>query len=214
MAKFDLFRESQDFAQRLTDLLNKTVCNNTRLTAAVERSTGAVVVTNKPDKSDLARMTCVPICLSGKPKLYLGLSIRLRPDYSGQHLMVVSSAMLLAGAVDGSELLLHYDYERDKQDGYPEAHVQVCASSARWEDLLGGRPFKRLHLPVGGRRFRPTLEDLIEFLIAERLAEFRPGWKQVVDDHRHEFQMIQLRAAIRRHPDVAREALAELDRDD
>lgn len=34
--KFDLERDSRDFANRMTDLLNKTICDGIRLTAVVE----------------------------------------------------------------------------------------------------------------------------------------------------------------------------------
>ncbi|MFD3507618.1 hypothetical protein [Nocardia sp. NPDC058666] len=203
------------FANELTDLLNQTVCGNVRLTASVDKAEGVVVVQYRPTKTDLLRMEGIPVSLAGKTApLYIGLQMRLRPDSSGKHLMVVTSVMLLCTDIECSEELLHYDFEREKADSYPEAHLQVCATSPTWERLLKGRPLKRLHLPVGGRRFRPTLEDLIEFLVVEKLAEGRPGWRTALEKSRYDFQMIQLRAAIRRHPEVARDAVAALDRGD
>lgn len=68
-----------------------------------------------------------------------------------------------------------------------------------------------MHLPVGGRRYHPTLEDMVEFLITEKLARPKDGWKQAVADGREQFRKKQLRAAIRRDPDTARKALAKLD---
>ncbi len=51
---------------------------------------------------------------------------------------------------------------------------------------------------MGGRRFRPILEDVIEFLIVEQLAKPRDdGWKDVLDQEREEYYRIQLQAAIR-----------------
>jgi hypothetical protein len=35
---------------------------------------------------------------------------------------------------------------------------------------------------VGDKRFRPTLEDLVEFLIAEKLAQPKPGWEKAIAD--------------------------------
>jgi hypothetical protein len=130
--------------------------------------------------------------------------------------MVTSSVMILAWApdvADESNLLLHYDYERGKEI-YPEAHLQVCASSDAWREAgrrLDGkeRLLERLHLPVGDRRFRPTLEDVIEFLIREQLAEAHSGWEKALETSRRGFRDKQLKAAVRRRQEVA---VAELER--
>ena len=71
----------------------------------------------------------------------------------------------------------------------------------------------RLHFPAGGRRFRLTLEDVIEFLVAARLASGRQGWADVVAAEREEFYRIQLRAAVRRDPETARDVLRTLDQE-
>jgi hypothetical protein len=112
---------------------------------------------------------------------------------------------------DDQALLLHYDYERDK-DGYPEAHIQVEATSEAWDELLtsvgrGKIGVGRLHLPVGGRRFRPALEDLIEAFISDEILEGAPGWREFLNESRDDFRRLQLRAAIRREPDIAVAAL-------
>jgi hypothetical protein len=79
-------------------------------------------------------------------------------------------------------------------------------------DVGAGRDGQRArHLPVGGRRYRPTLEDMVEFLITERLARPKRGWKRAIADGREEFRKKQLRAAIRRDPDTARDALEKLE---
>jgi hypothetical protein len=111
-------------------------------------------------------------------------------------------------------MMLHYDYERDK-DKYHEAHLQISADPAEWSAIcenrgLGKRPFAKLHLSVGGRRFRPTLEDLISFLVAERLVTARPNWDTAVKAGQKRFEEKQLRAAIRRNPEVAKDAVAKL----
>jgi hypothetical protein len=58
----------------------------------------------------------------------------------------------------------------------------------------------KLHLPVGGRRFRPTIEDFIELLVDEKLARPKNGWRQVIAEGRKDFEERQLRAAVRRNP--------------
>lgn len=138
--------------------------------------------------------------------------MRLEQDEKDEYLTGRQSVMLLSTSADPADTLLHYDYERDKPDGYPDAHLQVCASSKPWKRIgvrLDGttRPLERMHLPVGGRRFRPTLEDVIEFLVTEGLAEAKPLWKEAVEAGHEDFRKKQLRAAIRRDPETARSAL-------
>jgi hypothetical protein len=157
----------------------------------------------------------VPLAIKRKPHLYLGTLFRMAADDSGRYPMIRSSVLYLSPDEDGSRLLLHYDYERDKADGYPEAHLQVCATSEGWDEVTArygakGRPLERLHLPVGGRRYRPTIEDLIEFLIVEELAaEHRQDWQDWVEAGRTRFEERQLRAAVRRNPDAAMEILRD-----
>ncbi|WP_231858948.1 hypothetical protein [Mycobacterium canetti] len=169
-------------------------------------------------KDNLDLTEGIPVTTGGRDaRFYLGLSIRLEPDRQQDHLMVTSSVMILATAADvadESNILLHYDYERGKE-GYPEAHLQICASSDAWRAAgrrLDGkeRLLERLHLPVGDRRFRPTLEDLIEFLIRERLAEPHDGWETAIAVSRSGFQRRQLKAAVRRDPETAIDELKQL----
>ena len=64
---------------------------------------------------------------------------------------------------------------------------------------------------MGGKRFRPCVEDVVEFLIVERLADGREGWREAVDGGRDSFTRIQAGAVARRYPNQARAALAGLD---
>ncbi|HEY3258705.1 MAG TPA: hypothetical protein VGJ95_00310 [Pseudonocardiaceae bacterium] len=111
--------------------------------------------------------------------------------------------------------LLHYDYERGKGGGYPEAHLQVCAHTATWNSIcerrdIGSRPLERLHLPVGGRRYRPTVEDVLDFVIREDLADSHPQAGAYIDAGRQRFHELQLRAAVRRNPAAAVEVLRDM----
>lgn len=214
---FDLAKESRRFKRELDELLNHTVCTGISLKSIVtSTSPQRTVVGYRITKDNQDVTEGIPVTTGrGAARFYLGLSIRLAPDDQRIHLMVTSSAMILATAADvadESNILLHYDYERGKED-YPEAHLQICASSDAWRDAgrrLDGRErlLERLHLPVGDRRFRPTLEDLIEFLIREKLAKPRRGWESAIEKSRARFRDKQLKAAVRRHPDTA---IAELE---
>jgi hypothetical protein len=142
------------------------------------------------------------------------MSFVLAADEFGQYLMVLSSYVGLFRDRELEQCLLHYDYERNKEDGYPESHLQVPTDSEHWRSLLDSSPqaadnLGKLHLPAGTRRFRPTVEDVIEFLVAERIAEAREGWERTLNASRDRFHRRQLHAAIRRHPDIAAEQLRE-----
>ncbi|MGH9280666.1 MAG: hypothetical protein ACRD12_21560 [Acidimicrobiales bacterium] len=112
------------------------------------------------------------------------------------------------------EPFCRYDYEREKADGYPEAHLHVYGDTDAIDRCSRSPTSKRLgdlHFPVGGRRFRPALEDLIAFLVREGMAMGKPGWEVVVESHRQRFHRIQLKAAVRRDPDTARSMLADME---
>lgn len=170
-------------------------------------------------KQDQDLTTGIPLTISGKqPRFFLGFFMHLRADDEQRFMMVTESMAILALAADLSRELLHYDYERDKPaqgKGYPEAHLQVCASSDHWEAagdrVTGGElSLSKIHLPVGpvgGRRFRPSLEDVVEMLIVEELVEYRDGWQEALNDTRRPFQQLQLKAAVRRNQELAKEAL-------
>jgi hypothetical protein len=213
--KFDLGEHAQHFAGELSDLLNNTICHGVRVTAVVGVKRDLIVLGYKTTKLDPVTSEGIPITLGHKPAhCYLGLSIRLQPDPEGEYLAVTSSFMGISATADLEQTLLHYDYERGKGNGYPEAHLQLDAASDEWSALcqragLGDRPLDKLHFPVGGRRYRPTLEDLIDFLITEGLAEPRPDWAEFVEAGREGFRRRQLKAAVRRDPDTAMEALRD-----
>jgi hypothetical protein len=213
VSRFDLRAAAEDFADQLSALLNNTVCNGIRLRAVIDRRTGIVVV-GYNISSDDHFSKALPLTRGPKPPSgYLALACRLAADdIEGKHLMVTDSFLGYYADADLNEELLHYDYQRDKAGDYPEAHLQVAAHSPVWERLAaarnrGGTPFGKVHLPVGGRRFRPTLEDMIEFLVVEHLADAHPGWEVHVKEGRERFMRSQLQAAVRRNPEVAIEAL-------
>lgn len=209
---FDLSRAARQFAEELTGTLNATVTDGVRLTAVTARQADAAFVGFGISKNQLQPRESFPLmAISGRPQVFMNVSYRLRADDERDYLMVQNSVVALAMDVEMDRELLHVDYERDKADDYPEAHLQVAASSEAWEELSPGRALSKLHLPVGPRRFRPSLEDVIEFVAREGLVGCRDGWRDVVQHGRQGFLRRQLRAAIRRNPDIAREILNEIE---
>lgn len=201
---------SRDFAETVQRLLNTTICNNVRIGTAVSADPRIVAIGHGVGGSriDTRRF---PVAISkGKPRSWLKVGYSLRMDPSGDHLAVNKSFIEVYAADDDKMALCRFDYERDKQ-GYPESHLQVYGESVALAAWSGNprRQLDRLHLPTGGRRYRPALEDVIEFLIVEGLADGRAGWRDVLSAERESYWRIQLRAAIRRDPWTALAAVGD-----
>lgn len=136
---------------------------------------------------------------------------RFVPNSTGEWIKTAWSSFALW--VDGSPFIrLEVDPDKGGHDVWLAAHLQVTAESLLLGYLLGlqGRKRRRLdslHLPVGGFRYRPCLEDFIEFAIDEELIPGKDGWKGVLDETREEYRMSQLRSLVQKYPDVARSAL-------
>jgi hypothetical protein len=144
--------------------------------------------------------------------LEIGCHIRLDDD-ERQFLTVQSSFFGIYLGDAAQHLLLHYDYERGKEP-YTEAHLQI---SGRHEALEGyirelgeKRGLGRIHLPVGGRRFRPAVEDVLEALIVERLVDPKDGWRSALDEKRKAFRKTQISAVVRRNHGTAIKELERL----
>ena len=77
-----------------------------------------------------------------------------------------------------------------------------------------GRPapdLHALHFPVGGRRFRPTLEEFLLFLDRENLFDnWKAGWRLKVLDSLDVWERRQAAATARQFPDEAVGALDAL----
>jgi hypothetical protein len=197
----------------LQDVLNTTICDGPTLTAIVHPGRPEVFVGHRLAKNSLESQRFRVRRGAGKTWCWLNLSFRLGLDGEQKYLTVMSSFIGVYAEDDDRSCLCHFDYERDKAD-YPEAHLQVFGKSqalARWGGRVQQRGLERLHFPVGGRRYRPILEDVIEFLVAEKLASGRDGWESVIDEGRRKFQQLQLRAAVRNDPETARQMLQEID---
>jgi hypothetical protein len=111
--------------------------------------------------------------------------------------------------------LLRCDYERSMHTA-PGAHRQVSAERGAFSQLLARAGHKTphdlgsLHLPVGGHRFRPCLEDFLQFLIQECMIDHRRYWRKAVEDGRQRWRLRQAGAVARDTPKVAVRVLTEL----
>ena len=202
-----LRNQTNGFTKEIQTLLNGTIANHVQI-KAVALPVGddrLFMLGHLLDKRTLTaeRFRLKP--RAPKVELWMDVSFQLRLDAEREHLMVHKSFIGLFGSKGAKHGLFHYDYERDKADGYPDAHLQVDASSEFFGTLNDpkcdpGRSLASLHFPVGGKRFRPCLEDVIEFLVVERIVQARDNHEKLLEAGRERFRRNQLMAAMRRDP--------------
>lgn len=206
----DIGAAARQFAVTLQEMLNKTVCDHAKIVAKLDD--GHAIVGTRLDstlKSHPVRMRSdTPVRLSIDVSCQLtfdedeGLFLTVKRSYCGVYL-----------GAEADDILLHYDFERNKER-YAEAHLQVCARHEGLERLRRAQGRKdglaKIHLPVGGRRLRPAIEDLVECLIVEGLVTPKAGWEPVLDRTRDEYRERQISAAVRRHPGTALRELRRL----
>jgi hypothetical protein len=219
----DLAEEAETFAAILTDVVNGTVATRVRFVVTpFEGPTELAWVF--PEGSTPARVALIPI-VSGlsagqAPRLWLRTMFQVRLDETEDHLAVHKSVFGLVIDEASGRPAIRVEYDRDQgnepDDQTPAthrrsaAHVQIHGSSEELAYVQGlnghGRlkGLEKFHIPVGGRRFRPSLEDFIEFLWAERLIPgLHDAWQEVLRRHRRNWLALQLRAAVRNDPDTA-----------
>jgi hypothetical protein len=141
----------------------------------------------------------------------LSANYKLCVDSHQSHLAVEHSTFVLNAKLDRTPII-RWDYDRDARTK-PRSHVQITAHRGALSHLLSRLNHKTphniesLHIPTGGERFRPCLEDVVEFLIRDCGFQGKPGWEAELRQGRARWRRIQTRAVVR---DAPAEAAAEL----
>lgn len=146
-------------------------------------------------------------------------------DHRGEYLSVSRSEFRVF--VEGDRVpVFRFDFRKDPSGDVPSAHLQVHAErvSVGWALGRAGSTTNRarrrgrgsvaslssIHLPVGGSRFRPALEDVLQMLIDEFGVDATDGWRRHLEDGRELWRRKQLRSAVRDAPAEAAAALRDL----
>lgn len=142
----------------------------------------------------------------------LKVNYKVCVDSYATHIAVEHSSFVLKAEVDRTPII-RWDYDR-KPNNKPKSHVQITAHRGALSHILSRLGHKTphsiesLHIPMGGERFRPSLEDVVEFLIRDCGFTGTAGWKQTIRDGRARWRRIQTRAVVRDSPECA---VAELE---
>jgi hypothetical protein len=156
----------------------------------------------------------VPLRANGNLLAWLRIDYRCRLDTTAEFLAIDTSKIWVVAEVDSTPLF-RFEYLYDA-DWVPHSHIQVHGERGALSHLLSnsGRAephnMAALHLPTGGARFRPVLEDVVQFLITDCQFDSLPTWKDAVLRARAEWRRIQTRAACRALPEEAAAALERI----
>ena len=210
-----LQRESKEFAGRLNRLIGGCVPDAptfgvVEVDREHERQIGPLPFSH--EERGFSYVTLPRACDDADaPRLMLRIEFRVSLDDESDYLAVQHSTYGLWVRPDPNRRprpVFRIEYDRDARSK-PAAHVHLHAESLEFGWIYGtaGLPPPRLaeiHFPVGGRRFRPTVEELLKFLDREKLfVDWRPGWNGIIEESLKDWEQNQARATVRRQTDAA-----------
>lgn len=199
--------KARTFVNVLSDALNRSVCDGKRLNYIGSRDGSWGSIGFRLTRDDLVGQP-IPLGITNHAtSAYLFVALQVALESEDGYLKVTRATFGLYADANADRVMFHYDFDREKEQ-YPSAHLQVSGESPVLTEIDGNqgstRQLGRLHFPVGGVRFRPCLEDVLEFLIVEGFVDPpRPGWQEALTTSRDAFRRTQLRAAVRRTPEPA-----------
>ena len=135
------------------------------------------------------------------------VNYKLCADSYGDYVAVEHSTFVLRAKLDRAPII-RWDFDR-RPRRKPSSHVQVTAHRGALSHLLSRlehpnpHTMEALHIPMGGERFRPCLEDVVEFLIRDCGFSGSSGWEETVRNGRAKWRRIQTGAVVRDSPESA-----------
>lgn len=168
----------------------------------------------------------IALAVNGEELIYLKASFHCTWDRSNKFLTVQESSISVFAVKPSGQPIIRYEYERDART-VPASHMHIHAhrDSLTYMMTKAGVQTRRaqqratstevpslqdLHLPLGGHRFRPALEDVLEMLIDEFGVDHDEGAIDVLRAARKRWRLTQTRAAVRDAPQAAVEELESL----
>jgi hypothetical protein len=212
-------QKAQEFAESLSDTVQAVAgpaCRRFSAALTTDRDFSAFVTQDE--------RVGIPLTRKGSVILRLTVTIKLTTDHVGEYLRVDESQVKVF-AEGGRLPVFRYEYaKRMESKSRPAADIQVHGEHPELQRIMiaaglqtsrsargGGLPdITDLHLPVGGTRFRPCLEDVLEMLIQEFGIDPLPNKRtalRALAAGRQNWRTMQLRTAVRDNP---AEAAAQL----
>lgn len=198
--------QARDLGEDVSDLVSRCLPSSPAISLTVVGDRIRIRPDGQGDQSG-----GIPLLVGGQRLAWLRLHYSCRPDVTGKYLAIDSGNFWVVSTKDRSPLF-RFEFSYESRSA-PHSHIQVHGERGALTHLLTrtghDRPHEMsaLHLPTGGSRFRPSLEDVIQFLIEDCGFESVEGWLEAVHEHRAVWRDKQTRAAARAMPQAAAEAL-------
>lgn len=206
--------QAREFGDHVGDLLSRTLPNAPGALVSVVGDKLRLTPHGQTVDENGREHGGVPLCVNDVQLAWLRVNYLLRPDRMQQYLAVAGSKYWVVSKKERSPLF-RYDY-RYEAATEPHSHIQLHAERGAVSHLLtrtghtSPHDLSTLRFPTGGSRFRPGLEDVLQFLIGDCGFDCLDGWKTAVKEHRARWRAIQTRAAARAMAQEAAEQLREL----
>jgi hypothetical protein len=220
-----LLELATDFADNLTTRIGRIVPLEAKFSALATgtATTGRVMVGVLEEG---IKPESIPLTIGGDSKLRLLIKFNCGWDSSADFLAVDASWFhVRLGDREKDEPLFRYEYLRHPGNDVPCAHLQVHGHRDEFLFMLvagdRARPAQRqrsgsvprlceFHFPLGGHRFRPCIEDVLQALVLEFGVDTVDGWRTAVLEGRESWRRTQLKSAVRDAPADAAEVLGAL----
>jgi hypothetical protein len=199
----DLRERAAAFAQELQETLSGVLPGDFQLISVAHN--GRYVV--RPAGSE-AKSQRVPLYIGEVLAAKLKVQVFLGLDHSGEFLKTMGSAVAIESVLDRTPLI-RQEFRSDMAKDAPFAHWHIHADRGALSHLLGQAHAVRsdvvqnphdmssLHFPVGGERFRPCVEDVLEFAVRELGVDCKTGWEGALKAGREKWRRRQFRTTVR-----------------
>ncbi|WP_344127693.1 hypothetical protein [Saccharopolyspora halophila] len=212
---FDLESAAWKFANQINDLLVRVLPLDSLAEMPISAVHAKRHILVHPGEEQQPKL--IPLFYRREHRAYLFLSYKLTHDSERKFSAVQESKFELTPASGGAPLL-RLDFLKDARQ-VPCAHWNVHAEREELAPLLKQRPSRkkgkpldisRVHLPVGGTRHRPCLEDFLQMLFEDFNFDGNIGKELALAEGREMWRRTQIRALVRDSPEDAMEILAGL----
>lgn len=215
----ELERASQEFAEELTSTVHAVAPDCEVFKARSVEGGKRFTVKQQPE-------TGIPLLVNGEPLLMLKVNYRCAWDGEGTFMAIDKSSIGVFAAASEKQPLFRYEYERNAST-VPSAHIHIHAHRDAFTYVMArsGHGTRRgaaraqgssvpvmqeIHFPVGGHRFRPCLEDVLEMLLDEFGVDGARDARVELKKGRMRWRQTQTKSVVRDDPQSAIAALEDL----